>query len=65
MAVRKHEIQNPFGVVNSQGNRLTGIQEKPLYRNNVNAGLYVISSSLLSLLEPDEYCDMTDLFLKV
>jgi dTDP-glucose pyrophosphorylase len=62
MAVRLQEWQNPFGVVRSEGNRLLGLEEKPVYRHQVNAGMYVLAPSLLDLLEPNIYCDMPDLF---
>ena len=62
MAVRVQEWQNPFGVVLCEGNQLVGLEEKPVYRHQVNAGMYVLSPALLDLLQPDTYCDMTDLF---
>lgn len=62
MAVRLHEWQCPFGVVFSKDNHLIGLEEKPVYRNQVNAGMYVIAPPLLDLLEPMVYCDMPDLF---
>lgn len=62
MAVRLHEWQNPFGVVRSEGTRLLGLEEKPVYRHQVNAGMYVLAPALLDLLEPGAYCDMPDLF---
>jgi dTDP-glucose pyrophosphorylase len=62
MAVRRQEWQNPFGVVRSQGKQLIGMDEKPIYRHQVNAGMYVLTPRLLELLEPNKYCDMPDLF---
>lgn len=62
MAVRQHEIQNPFGVVNCVNNKITSIEEKPINRYNVNAGIYVISHKLLGLLIPSTWCDMPELF---
>lgn len=62
MAVRLQEWQNPFGVVRSDGKRLLGMEEKPISRHQVNAGMYVLAPALLSLLEPNTYCDMPDLF---
>ncbi|UPM49284.1 nucleotidyltransferase family protein [Synechococcus sp. A10-1-5-1] len=64
MAVRVQEWQNPFGIVRTKGNSIVGIEEKPIYRQQVNAGIYVISPSLLKLLNKDIYCDMPDLFTK-
>jgi dTDP-glucose pyrophosphorylase len=64
MAVRLQEWQNPFGVVRSQGNQLLGMEEKPVYRHQVNAGMYVLGPALLELLQPNTYCDMPDLFAR-
>ena len=62
MAVRDYEIQNPFGVINCKDSIITDIDEKPINRFKVNAGIYVISHKLLQLLATGEYCSMTDLF---
>ena len=62
MVVKIQDLQNPFGVVHTNGNKLIGIEEKPVYRNQINAGIYVISGRLLRLLDDDTYCDMTELF---
>ena len=64
MAVRLQEWQNPFGVVRSNGTKLQEIEEKPTYRHQVNAGIYALDANLLSLLEKNSYCDMTDLFTR-
>lgn len=64
MAVRVQEWQNPFGIVKTKGNSIVGIEEKPVYRQQVNAGIYVISPSLLDLLGKGVYCDMPDLFTR-
>lgn len=62
MAVRMQAWQNPFGVVRTEGNRLLGLEEKPIYRYQVNTGIYALDSVMLNLLQPNVYCDMTDLF---
>jgi len=62
MAVRQHESQNPFGVVHTNGVDITGFEEKPIIKNNVNAGVYVLEPSALELLEKNQYCDMPTLF---
>ena len=62
MAVRLHEWENPFGVVHMNGIRITGFQEKPVSRSHINAGVYVLSPSVLNLLARDEHCDMPALF---
>jgi dTDP-glucose pyrophosphorylase len=62
MAVRLHEWENPFGVVNMNGIRITGFHEKPVSRSHINAGVYVLSPAVLNLLARDEHCDMPALF---
>ena len=62
MAVRTHEIKNPFGVVQLDGLNIVGFQEKPLYTDYINAGVYCISPLALDYLQYNEYCDMPSFF---
>lgn len=65
MAVRQHEIQNPYGVVRTNGIEIDGFEEKPIYRSYVNAGIYVIEPRTLKLLEIRQHCDMPALFGRI
>jgi dTDP-glucose pyrophosphorylase len=65
MAVKSYELQNPFGVVKTQNGFITGIEEKPVIKSNINAGIYVLNSSSISLIIKDEYCDMPTLFKNI
>jgi NDP-sugar pyrophosphorylase family protein len=62
MAVRVHEWQNPFGVVETDGIDITGYEEKPITRTHINAGVYVIEPSTISILTKSLPCDMPTLF---
>jgi dTDP-glucose pyrophosphorylase len=62
MAVRKHEWQHPFGVVQMQGVEIAGFEEKPIMRSYINAGVYALEPSALNVLVTDAYCDMPTLF---
>lgn len=62
MAVRLHEWQHPFGVVQMRGVEITGFEEKPVSRSHINAGVYVLSPSSLKNLIKNEICDMPSLF---
>jgi dTDP-glucose pyrophosphorylase len=62
MAVRTHEWQHPYGVVQTSGIDITGFEEKPIARSHINAGVYVLSRSTLDHLEPGIHCDMPTLF---
>jgi dTDP-glucose pyrophosphorylase len=62
MAVRAHEWQHPFGVVQTRGVEIVGFEEKPVSRSHINAGVYALSPDALSVLSPNLHCDMPTLF---
>lgn len=62
MAVRVHEWQHPFGVVQTQGIEIVGFEEKPVARSHINAGVYVLEPDTLSVLSDGARCDMPTLF---
>lgn len=65
ICVREQLTQIPFGVVQVNGTLVTGFQEKPMLSHFINAGIYLISPSALSLLQPNSPCDMPVLFERV
>jgi len=65
MCVREYDFQVPYGVVRIDKHRLLGIDEKPVHRFFVSAGIYVLNPGVLSLVPKDEYCDMPSLFEKL
>lgn len=62
MCVREFEYQVPFGVVEAEKLKITGLVEKPTYRFHVNAGIYVVNQSVISSVIKNEYIDMPTLF---
>jgi dTDP-glucose pyrophosphorylase len=62
MAVRVHEWQHPFGVVQTKGVDIVGFEEKPVARSHINAGVYVLDPGALNVLSTDACCDMPTLF---
>ena len=62
MAVRLHEWQHPYGVVQTKGVDIIGFEEKPVHRSHINAGVYTLNPEALSVLEKDSRCDMPTLF---
>ena len=62
MAVRVHEWQHPYGVVQTQGVEIVGFEEKPIARSHINAGVYALDPSALSVLTANAHCDMPTLF---
>lgn len=65
MAVRNYQIQNPFGVVDTDGIDIVGFTEKPVHSSNINAGIYVLDPLTLEFLLPNSVCDMPTLFSQV
>jgi dTDP-glucose pyrophosphorylase len=62
MAVRVHEWQNPYGVVERRGIEIVNYEEKPISRVHINAGVYVIEPHAINLLIKSTHCDMPTLF---
>lgn len=62
MAVRTHEWQHPFGVVQMKGVEIVGFEEKPVARSHINAGVYVLSPHALNELIAETPCNMPTLF---
>lgn len=62
MAVRVHEWQHPFGVVNIDGVDIVGFEEKPISRSHINAGVYVLIPEALNAMVAGDYYDMPTLF---
>lgn len=65
MAVRLHEIQNPYGIVTTKGIEIDSFEEKPIYSSYVNAGIYIINPLALKTLKYDQFCDMPNFFSKL
>ena len=63
MAVKPHELRNPYGVVRLNGNKITALKEKPISKSYVNAGVYVFNPSVLKYIKKVEYLNMVT-FLK-
>lgn len=62
MAVRDYEMQVPFGVVRERDGRISEIEEKPLQRFVVNAGMYVLSPEAVAMVPCNICFDMPTLF---
>ena len=60
MCVREYDFQVPYGVVKLEGSFATVLEEKPLHKFFVNAGVYVISPEVLSAIPENEFHNMTD-----
>jgi dTDP-glucose pyrophosphorylase len=65
MAVREYDFQVPYGVVRLDGSHVTAIDEKPVQRFFVNAGIYALSPAALEHVPADDFFDMPSLFQRV
>lgn len=65
MCVREYEFQVPYGVVRAEGDRLVRIEEKPVHRSFVNAGIYVLDPAALARVPADAFFDMPQLFERI
>jgi dTDP-glucose pyrophosphorylase len=62
MAVRHYEMQVPFGVVSTREECIQAIEEKPVHRFVVSAGINVLSPEVLDLVPKGRFFDMPSLF---
>jgi len=61
MCVCGHRITIPYGVVDISKSNVTGLREKPEQEFFINAGIYVVAPSCLTLIPPNTFFDMPDL----
>lgn len=62
MAVRNFEMQVPFGVIKLRDGFIETIEEKPIQRFMVSAGIYVLEPEALDLVPVNAFFDMPSLF---
>jgi dTDP-glucose pyrophosphorylase/CBS domain-containing protein len=60
VAVNLHTIEVPYGVIESDGARVTEVQEKPEIKLFVNAGIYLLEPSVYDFIPQAERFNMTD-----
>jgi dTDP-glucose pyrophosphorylase len=65
MCVREYDFQVPYGVVNINGSKILSIEEKPVQKFFVSAGIYMLSPDVLKYIPKNEFYDMPTLFEKL
>jgi dTDP-glucose pyrophosphorylase len=65
VGVRQYDIEVPFGVVETEGVKVTRIAEKPVLRHFINAGIYFVNPAMCRLVPENQYFDMPDLIAAV
>ena len=61
MCVRRYQYEVSFGVVESDGEQVTSITEKPSYSVFVNAGIYVLEPEFIRSVVSNKFIDMPQL----
>ena len=61
ICVKESRISVPFGVLEVDGEKVIGIEEKPVVRLLINAGIYVMEPRTINYIPDEERFDMTDL----
>jgi NDP-sugar pyrophosphorylase family protein len=61
VGVKALDTQIPFGVIELEGNHIVAMREKPVYRDFVNAGVYVLEPSVVGSVPHAVRLDMPDL----
>jgi dTDP-glucose pyrophosphorylase len=62
ICVTDYKIEVPFGVVEVEGHRISGIVEKPVRSFKVSAGIYALSPNAIAMVPAGERFDMPALF---
>ncbi|MFA6238856.1 MAG: nucleotidyltransferase family protein [Bacteriovorax sp.] len=62
MCIRQYEFQVPFGVIDTQDDRIVKIDEKPIHQFFVNAGIYVLNPEAIKIIPLETAYDMPHLF---
>ena len=60
VGVREYDLQVPYGVVDLEGVHIVKLEEKPVHKYFVNAGIYVIEPEMIEQI-PNNFFNMTDL----
>jgi dTDP-glucose pyrophosphorylase len=61
VAVRQYELCVPYGVVDTDGVAVRGILEKPVVKQFINAGIYLLNPAVRLMIPNDRPYDIPDL----
>jgi NDP-sugar pyrophosphorylase family protein len=61
IATREFQLQHPYGVIETDSERVTAIIEKPVETDLVSAGIYAIQPPVLDLIPYNSFFDIPDL----
>jgi dTDP-glucose pyrophosphorylase len=61
VATTEYKVEIPYAILNTDGNQVNSFKEKPTFRYQSNAGIYVFKKSLIDLIPSNTFYDITDL----
>jgi dTDP-glucose pyrophosphorylase/CBS domain-containing protein len=61
VAVRRHETQIPYGVIETEDEKITQVLEKPIVNHFINAGIYLLNPAVFKLIPENDSYDMPEL----
>jgi len=64
IATTDYKVQIPYGVVESDCNKVTGLKEKPTYTYYSNAGIYIFKKEMVNFIPQNTHFNATDLLEK-
>jgi NDP-sugar pyrophosphorylase family protein len=65
VAVRKYDMNVPYGVIESEGALVRALVEKPLLNFLVNAGIYLLEPAVHRYIPNNRHLNMTDLIQRL
>jgi len=64
VATTDYRVQIPYGVIESDGIKITALKEKPIYTYYSNAGIYIFKKEMIDLIPAHSHFNATDLLEK-
>lgn len=66
VATTSYHVDVPYAVLEvNETNTVKSLKEKPRYTYYSNAGIYILKKSILNMIPPDQFFDITDLMDRV
>ena len=60
VASTESKVDIPYAVFETKAGKITNFKEKPSFIYHSNAGIYILKRSLISKIQKNKYCDITD-----
>ena len=61
VATTEYKVDIPYAILQTDGHRVNSFKEKPTFRYQSNAGIYIFKKSLIDLIPRNTFYDITDL----